>query len=176
MRLTVLPVDCQNRTPSQVPGLITVFECYSVIFLAILVFSREIWCQQDGGVPHSDFGTASYQNKIQVKTEPELTSTLLNAMPTLCHDTDMNIWWISHGSCIHPSLKLHWTDCVCVGTVVQSHRCQQKELIVGRTSQTVAIYYPTVKVVPKEGNRLRENTFVRMRYRAPPGSTRTLSL
>ena len=51
-------------------------------------------------------------------------------------------------------------------TVVQSHRCQQKELIVGRTSQTDSQYisYPTVKVVPNEGNRLRENTFVRMRY------------
>ena len=30
------------------------------------------------------------------------------------------------------------------------------------------IYYPTVKVVPNAGNRLRENTFVRMRYRVPP--------
>ena len=72
------------------------------------------------------------------------------------------------------SPHLHCTVFV-LRTVVQSHRCQQKELIVGRTSQSVEIYYPTVKVVPNEGNRLRENTFVRMRYRAQAGSDRTLS-
>jgi len=44
--------------------------------------------------------------------------------------------------------------------VVQSHRCQNKELIHGRTTQTSEDYsfFPTVQVV----GRLRENTIVRM--------------
>jgi len=49
-------------------------------------------------------------------------------------------------------------------TDVQS-RCQNKELILGRTSQTVENFnfFPTVKVVPSSpGGRLRVNTFVRM--------------
>ena len=50
--------------------------------------------------------------------------------------------------------------------VVQSHRCQLKELIFGRTTQSVEDYnfFPTVQVVPSSaGGRLRDNTFVRMR-------------
>jgi len=49
--------------------------------------------------------------------------------------------------------------------VVQSHRCQMKELIFGRTTQTVENYnfFPTVQVVPSTTTgRLRENTILRM--------------
>ena len=52
-----------------------------------------------------------------------------------------------------------------VRMVVQSHRCQLKELIFGRTTQTVENYnfFPTVQVVPSSpAGRLRENTVVRM--------------
>ena len=50
--------------------------------------------------------------------------------------------------------------------VVQSHRCQMKELIFGRTTQTVENYnfFPTVQVVPSTTTgRLRENTILTMR-------------
>jgi len=46
---------------------------------------------------------------------------------------------------------------------VHSHRCQQKELLLGRKSTDDVVLFPTVKIVPRVGSsRLREGTMVRM--------------
>jgi len=47
---------------------------------------------------------------------------------------------------------------------VHSHRCQQKELLLGRKSTDDVVLFPTVKIVPSRvgSSRLREGTMVRM--------------
>jgi len=46
---------------------------------------------------------------------------------------------------------------------VHSHRCQQKELLLGRNSSEDAVLYPTVQIMPSSaGARLRPGTMVRM--------------
>jgi len=46
---------------------------------------------------------------------------------------------------------------------VHSHRCQQKELLLGRNSSDDAVLYPTVQIMPSStGARLRPGTMVRM--------------
>ena len=59
--------------PYTVTELIRMFDqtthnIYLVNFLSINFISRQIWCQH-GGMPDSDFGTASNENKIQVKLD-----------------------------------------------------------------------------------------------------------
>ena len=67
-------------------------------------------------MPHSDFGTTSYENKIQVQTEPELTSKLHNADAVMINNNlnkdrkYLQILMINLALCLFSELSSKVTD------------------------------------------------------------------